>query len=182
KDILREHGRPILFLSDEFFLRAGLRLPSYANSEVLHQHENGVGMVWDFYRRSRRAAKLIPARLPKPRRIAWFTSELGHKVLERSLELLRPVKNLSVVPIILKNSLFGPDITVTGLLPGEDFLAGITANKGYDAYVIPGNSLRTADQIFLDDLSIAQLRTLTGARLEIVDGDALELIERTLAI
>ncbi|MFH0793836.1 MAG: DUF512 domain-containing protein, partial [bacterium] len=45
KEILREHGRPILFLSDEFFLRAGLRLPSYANSEVLHQLENGVGMV-----------------------------------------------------------------------------------------------------------------------------------------
>lgn len=173
-------GFPLLFPSDEFYLIAGLSPPSYDNYEEIPQLENGVGMVSLFYRGCDELLAEVPRVLSKKKCVAAITSPLGFKVIHRLVELLNAtVKNLQLEALVETNTLFGPGITVTGLLPGKDFASAISRRPNFDVYLIPENALRPWDHRFLDDMTLEDLQNLAGGRVR-VGGNTAQDFVRTL--
>ncbi len=175
-------GFPLLFPSDEFYLIAGELPPSYEDYDEIPQLENGVGMLAQFYRSLPEVLEALPSRLSKPMKVVAITSTLGYKVIERLLrELTSRVANLHIHADVRENSLFGSGITVTGLLPGRDFLAAITDNPDANLYLIPENALRPWDMRFLDDIQLTELQEASQHRVRVGGSSAWGFVEPIIA-
>lgn len=173
-------GEPILFLADEFYVTAGRAAPGYRDASVLHQLENGVGMVWDFMLPWRKVLRQLPERMKQPRSVAILTGLLGARILRKPVQRFAEIGGLRVEVLPCLNSLFGNSITVSGLLSGSDFRRAILENPGFDRYLIPGNAVRAEGQVFLDDVSVEQLERSAPGRVRIVDGNCASLAEAIL--
>lgn len=178
---IERFGEPLVFLADEWYLIGGWKAPSYSQWPDLPQLENGVGMVYHFYRDFRRAARAMPRGLGgKKWRVAVLTSTLSGPVLDRVRALCAKCEGLTVDLIPVVNTLFGDTIHVTGLLPGADLGKAIRHNPFYDQYLLPGNCLRKSDHRFIDDLKLEQLREQTGKLITPVLGGSLDFVETIL--
>ena len=175
------YGEPVVFLSDEFYLSADRPLPDYSDCDVLHQLENGVGMVWDFMEPWELAKTGLPERVDASRSVGLLTSKLGEIVIRPIAEALNEISGLRAEVLPCENGLFGKSITVSGLLSGGDFERTIAANPGHDLYLIPGNSVRAEGEVFLDNLSLADLKRRAGKSIQAIDGRSDDLIEAALA-
>lgn len=182
QSLTRKLGRCILFLSDEFYLLAGKEPPSYRGFDVVPQLENGVGMVWQFYKQYGKAVRRLPKALSHKRRVGVITGKLGEIVLHRIITRLNRIHNVRVDPLVVSNRLFGPSVTVTGLLAGKDVLHTIRKHRGYDTYLIPANCLRPEDNLFLDNMSLDQLALSVTSRIKVVPNDATVFIAEALGV
>ncbi|MGC8740459.1 MAG: DUF512 domain-containing protein [Candidatus Sumerlaeaceae bacterium] len=181
REVKRKLNFPLVFPSDEFFLIAGKTPPTYEEYEDIPQLENGVGMVSLFYRSLDEVLKSLPRSLPEPVRALAITSPLGAKVIKRLVNVLNEkLSNFQLDMDVRTNSLFGPGITVTGLLPGADFLAAIQEKSKYDIYLIPENSLRPWDQRFLDDITLEEIQEQSDGRVRVGGATALSFAEALL--
>ncbi|MCC5876758.1 MAG: DUF512 domain-containing protein, partial [Candidatus Sumerlaeia bacterium] len=176
-----EYGEPFVLLADEWYLIAGLRPPSYSRYPDLPQLENGVGMVYHFYKDFARARRRMPKSLGgKKWRVAAVTSTLSPPVLKRVTELCRECDGLEIDIIPTVNTVFGETIHVTGLLTGSDIGKTIRHNPFYDQFLLPGNCIRKYDGRFLDDLTLEDLREQTGKLITPVLGGSLDFVETIL--
>ncbi|HUT25644.1 MAG TPA: DUF512 domain-containing protein [Sumerlaeia bacterium] len=183
-------GRRRVLLADEFYLLAGTEPPPYSQEEIDCQIENGVGMVASFWQGWDKARE----RLAKPsarsslassvskagrKRVAMLTGKLGEKILQPLAAELNASKETEVRVVALENSLFGPSVTVSGLLPGADFDRALAElGDGADLVLLPANALRPEDERFLDDLTLSDLRARNpGVRIEAIAGGAVEILQ-----
>lgn len=173
-------GEPLALLADEWYLIAGMKPPSYSRYPDLPQLENGVGMVYHFYKDFPAARRAMPEKLGREWRVAAITSTLSPPVLKRVVELCNACPGLKVDVIPVVNTLFGETIHVTGLLTGSDIGKTIKHNPFYDQYLLPGNCLRKYDERFLDDMTLADMRQATGKLITPVLGGALDFVETIL--
>jgi putative radical SAM enzyme (TIGR03279 family) len=178
--IEEQFGEPFALLADEWYLIAGMRPPSYTKYPDLPQLENGVGMVYHFYKDFARARRAMPDALERPWRVAAITSTLSPPVLRKVVDLCHRTSGLRVDILPTVNTLFGETIHVTGLLTGSDIGKTIRHNPFYDQYLLPGNCLRKYDQRFLDDLTLEDLRRQTGKLITPVLGGSLDFVETIL--
>jgi len=92
-----------------------------------------------------------------PSTIVIVTGELGAAVLEPLLgELPGRVRLLPV-----KNTFFGGNIGVTGLLTGEDVAAALEGQSEHDRYLLPDVALSRGR--FLDGMALAELPRVVEA-------------------
>lgn len=166
---VKEFGTPFAFFSDEFYLRAQRPLPEEAHYEGYWQIENGVGMMRDFLSRFEADAEAFPQALEAERKIALVSGQLAGPVLEEKiLPALNRIAGLEAVLTAPENSLLGPSVTVSGLLPGKDYLQAAQSLLPADLVVLPINCVN-ADGLFLDNLSLDQLETELGTPVVLTD-------------
>lgn len=169
--MVQKIGFPLVFPSDEFFLIAGTEPPAYGQYPEIPQLGNGVGMYYKFYLQLDTLLSEAKAHVKKPVKVAAITTAMGKRVIGRLVNgINQELKPVTVDTIVIENSLFGKGITVTGLLPGCDFLSAIKNNPGYDRYMIPSNALRGWDNRFLDDMTLDELKQQSGTDVQIVTG------------
>lgn len=153
----------IFYLSDEFYLQAGIKPPMYSTEKSLPQFDNGIGMYAEFYKNYKKHLASFAQKHSSTNNqisIAVLTSILGASLVKRfkdDFSKACPNISLNLIPVI--NTVFGKNITVSGLLCGRDFVDTIIANPSYDYYIIPRNSLRTDDNVFLDDMSLSDVES-----------------------
>jgi len=176
EQLLRRLGKRLVLLADEFYLLAGKPIPPYTREEMETQIENGVGMVSAFWRKWDRVAPKLPKRLQMPLRAVLLTGLLGPRVLGPLVERLNEIAGLGVEVVALENSLYGPSVTVSGLLPGADFDQGLRMAAGCDVALLPVNALRAEGDRFLDDVTLEELRRRhPELRIKVVEGGAREI-------
>ncbi|RMH27609.1 MAG: DUF512 domain-containing protein, partial [Candidatus Hydrogenedentota bacterium] len=175
-------GYPLVFPSDEFYLIAGQEPPSYDEFSEIPQIENGVGMVSRFYWGFSELLHDFPSVLPRHYRVAAITTAMGRKVIQKLIDAMNErIENLRIEALTVTNSLFGPGITVTGLLPGRDFLSAIQESPNFDLYLIPENALRPWDQRFLDDMTFQELETKANKPIRVGGSTAATFAHAALA-
>ena len=148
-------GAGLVYGADELYLAAGFSLPAGWRYDSFPQYENGIGMVrslLDDWRRQRRLLSNGGARgsggratvacgvliAPALRRIASEMSARGGPELE-----------IVAVP----NRLFGPDVTVSGLLSGADVAAALSGRSLGDAVLVSRSALDAEGKLFLDSVT-----------------------------
>jgi putative radical SAM enzyme (TIGR03279 family) len=169
----RRLDRGLVYAADELFLLAGAPLPGEAYYDDYPQIDNGVGMLRLFLESAHGAR--MPDRL-KGRRLTFVTGVLAGPYLR---DIARNLSEQGVPTRVLEveNGLFGPTVTVSGLLAGEDVRQALRSAEGCDLAVLPPN-LTNAEGLTLDGLSVRDLETASGMRIVLGDYDFKQTIER----
>ncbi len=143
-----------LHLADEFYLTANRVLPPAETYGDFAQLSNGVGTCRHFLMKLEDDLERASARGRLPQRITVATGVLGARFLRRyAVPLLsksRPPVSLRIVAV--RNRLFGPAVTVSGLLCGRDIVDAARRSRIRDCLVIPPSAVNYEGR-FLDDMS-----------------------------
>ena len=99
---------------------------------------------------------------------------------ELSSLAMQHCKGLSVEVIAIENLFFGPEITVSGLLTGQDILSQTKDRLLGDALLFPQAALRQGEDVFLDDMTSAELSQALGVPAIPVSGEGEALLNALL--
>ncbi|MBC6475859.1 MAG: TIGR03279 family radical SAM protein [Hormoscilla sp. GM102CHS1] len=175
-----EMGSNVVWLADEWFLIAGEELPPESHYEDYPQIGNGVGSIRLFIQEFQEIAEeRLIASVRSPRQYAWVVGNAVEKAFQPLVEQLNQVAGLKVNLVALNSKYWGQEITVTGLLTGEDLLQGLQGRDLGDGILLPSLMLKHGDTLFLDDRSVAELESRLETKILPVAGVA-ELIETCL--
>jgi NifB/MoaA-like Fe-S oxidoreductase len=173
------HGEPIIYLSDEFYLLAGRRVPGRTHYTDLSQLENGVGMVRLLLDAWRAMQRRLPAALPAPQRLTLACGTLIYTVLADIVAELNAIRNLQVDLFPIENRLFGAEVTVSGLIAGEDLIDRLSEETLGDLIVLPRVMFDRAGEVTLDDVRLDQMETRLQRPVRLVEG--IRDLERLIA-
>ncbi len=159
EELRREIGDAFVYLADEFYIKAGVELPSAAYYDQFYQIENGVGEFRDMIDRFKaETLPRLPQRLSSPLRITWVTGLLAAGRLEKHIiDPLRQIENLQIDLVPVVNQFYGPSIQVSGLLVGQDIYGQLKDHPLGDVVLLPPRVLNE-DGLFLDDWTVDALQ------------------------
>ncbi|HKP84791.1 MAG TPA: DUF512 domain-containing protein [Blastocatellia bacterium] len=160
REFRRRFGNTFVFLADEFYLRAGARLPARAHYGDYPQIEDGVGMVRRFIIEAERTLARDLARTTGLRPASLHgtvaTGGLFYPILSKFVARLNERFATKLKVVRLKNQFFGEEITVAGLMAGGDVLSARESFEG-NFVIVPEQACLKSGHIFLDDLSLEDL-------------------------
>jgi len=163
----RKLRQPFLFLADEFYLKAALPFPSIKEYGDFPQIENGVGMVPLFMKESARLLKGI--RPIGSFRATVVTGVSSFGFVSEFLAQLAEKGGVDIVPLAVENKLFGPSITVSGLIAGNDIATSLAGHDIGSCLLVPDVMLKEGEGVFLDDVSLDGLERRIGCPVIVFD-------------
>ena len=175
KEYLARFGTRLVFLSDEWYLNAGIPLPKPEAYEEYDQIENGVGLLRMFEEDFRYALSEQQNRKePKRFSIAGGTAAYPFfRELYKELEPYGIQTDLFPIP----NLWFGGNVHVAGLVTGSDLLTELQDKSLSDPLLIPKNMLRETEDVFLDGMLLSEVERALGVSIRTFS-DGTELILR----
>jgi putative radical SAM enzyme (TIGR03279 family) len=171
-DFQQRLGSRFAWLSDEWYLIAGLPLPPRASYEDLPQQENGVGSIRAFLEALDQVTANLPKRVERPRRLSWVVGQLVAEALAPVVERLNAVEGVELILHGLPSPYWGQEQVVTGLLTGSDLLEGLSGRDLGQALLLPAVTLRQGEPVFLDDMPLAELEQALGLPIHQLGGAA----------
>jgi putative radical SAM enzyme (TIGR03279 family) len=174
-------GNTFVFLADEFYLRAGLPLPGRPHYGNYPQIEDGVGMVRRFVTSAGRALNAdLARRFGLTRRSlngTVATGELFYPILSSLINRLNTRWQTRLKTVAIRNTFFGDEVTVAGLLAGRDLLANRDSIAG-SFLIVPEQACVKSGHIFLDDETIGGLEQRLGIPVSHGGPSLTSLVER----
>ncbi|MCX7771137.1 MAG: DUF512 domain-containing protein, partial [Proteobacteria bacterium] len=153
----KKFGTPIVFLSDEFYILSGKKIPEADFYGEFPQIENGVGLLRCFIEDAKRFfEKNSISKLCIKGNICIVTGYLPYKKIKPYIKRLSDFTNCKIKLIPVINDFFGNSITVTGLITAQDIIKSIKG-KRFNYLLIPDVMLRDRKDYFLDDISLKEL-------------------------
>lgn len=162
----RRHGDPIVYLADEFYIKAESPFPSLKGYGDLPQIENGVGLIPSFLQGTKKIK--LPKKI-EPLKIALFTGVSFMPYLEEFARKLKTIEGLELDLFKVENKFFGPTVTVTGLLSGKDILKTIVGKTKADCLFVPDVALRDGSDVFLDNVSLKDMEESLGMKVRAIE-------------
>ncbi|MBQ7035458.1 MAG: DUF512 domain-containing protein [Clostridia bacterium] len=168
------------YASDEFYVLAERELPEEELYDGYPQIENGVGLMRSLQRELEmaldaeegddiaRSVGIITGVLP---------AEYMRGLLEKVQKKFRGLE-FEIYPIV--NDFFGRMITVSGLVTGTDILNQLKDRKLPQRLLIPSSMLRAEQDLFLDSISIEEVRARLGRRIDVSLNDGADLLDKIL--
>ena len=179
RDFVARRGEAFVHAADEFYLLAGAQPPGGAACE---QYENGVGICAALHAEAVALARVwrggeapgedAPAAPPRSvTGVRLLTGTLARPVLERAGGLLGEAAGLPVRPFAVENRVFGPHVTVTGLLGGGEVLDALRRDPlaGGEWLLAPRTWLPADLGCTLDDVAEDELEAAAGGRLAVAE-------------
>ena len=160
-------GEPFLFLADEFYIKGNVPFPPLETYGDLPQIENGVGMIPLFLSDAEQV--LEEAEHLGEARVTVVTGESPYRYLADFLERLSGVTGASIIAVAVPNRLFGPTVTVTGLVCGRDIITALQGMDLGDVVLVPDVMMKEGEGVFLDDLSLEELERELGKPVLVVE-------------
>ncbi len=187
-------GIHFVHASDEWYLLAGEELPPADRYDGYLQLENGVGMLrlmLDEFREAMRADRGCFGSSSEgsgscgkagygaqEELISIATGKLAAPYLEllaREFMQRYPHKRIQVFAI--RNDFFGEQITVAGLLTGQDLLHQLKDKDLGDRLLLPCSMLRSGEETFLDDMTVSELKNALQVKTVIVNSNGQDLYD-----
>jgi putative radical SAM enzyme (TIGR03279 family) len=154
-------GRTFAYLADEFYIQGGVEIPQRSYYDDFAQIEDGVGMVREFL-------DAFETELSRRRRFraalegTLATGRLFFPVLKRCVRRLNRKFGVGLKVCQIENRFLGGNITVAGLLAGQDILAALRGKDLGDFLIIPNEALSRTDGILVDNFSVKELSKSLG--------------------
>lgn len=148
-----------VYCSDEFFLKAGLEIPTKKYYNKFSQLDDGVGalrcLLDDFEKQK------LPKKITTPLNICIACSMAAVSVFNKISLKLNNIKNLTVQVQPIKSEYWGKEITVAGLITSEDLINSIKQINA-DYIFIPSIMFRKYTNEFLDGKTLNDVIKATG--------------------
>lgn len=160
----RELSVSFCYLSDEYYLTAGVRPPPARTYDGFPQYENGVGMarsLLEDWRRTRRRLQARPVSV-EARRLTVACGEMIAPLLTRTAAEVAVVTGIDIDVVPVLNTFFGDSIRVSGLLGAGDFIGALRGQTLGDAVFLPRSALDYFGRHFLDDGAPADIERVIG--------------------
>lgn len=176
KKLSGQLGTAFIYLADEFYIKANVDFPSSHYYDEFYQIENGVGefrkLVDDFENYYKKIAKTIS----QPTQISWITGHLAAENLNKHIiSKLNKIRNLTIEIIPISNNFFGEDITVSGLLTGQDIYEQLKGRNLGDLVFLPPRVLNV-DGLFLDNWNVSMLQEKLNTRFYVYKEKISEIV------
>jgi len=153
-----EFGTNFAWLADEWFLIAREELPPESHYEDYPQIGNGVGSIRQFIRDFLATAdEILPERIEQPQTFTWIVGNAVEKAFEPLVNRLNAVENLTIKLAALNSDYWGQEITVTGLLTGQDLIDKLSGQEFGDGILLPTVMLKHDEAKFLDDMTVPEV-------------------------
>lgn len=180
-----EHGERLFFAADEFYLKSARPLPDTEYYEDYPQIENGVGMLRsliDEYGAEIADIIAYGEAGELSRTVSIATGVAAYPTVSDLASKLQAIySGLKVNVYEIKNHFFGESITVSGLLTGRDMYDQLCDRELGDELLIPKNALRHGEDVFLCDMTVAELSERLGVKISAVGSDGYELVRAIIA-
>lgn len=173
---LKKIGSPFVRLADEFYVMAGVEVPSTDFYGDFEQIEDGIGMI-RFFRDS------ISKNLKKLNKKAkgsftLITGVSAYDEIEWAANAITEKNDKITINIQrIVNDFFGPTITAGGLLTGQDIMKQVQAGNVFDYIIMPKNMFKSGESIMLDDVTIAELENYFNKKILLCEYTGEDLIQ-----
>ncbi len=174
---LKEYGTRFVYASDEWYLTAELPIPEEESYEGYGQIENGVGMVRSLLEEFQDYNKTLIGD-SRTKGVSIATGQLAAPIIRGLVDQIQEkYPNITVDVYSIKNQFFGEEITVAGLLTGQDIIEQLK-NKDLGEYLIlPSVLLRSGEEVFLDDYTLTDVGNTLNTTIRVVQSDGQSLID-----
>lgn len=170
-------GTRFAWLADEWYFLADLPFPGKSHYEEFPQLEDGIGTVRLFLENAKAVVRRLPESAPVPVSATLVTAEMPAPIVRGYADRLNEVQGIMLNVCVIKNEFFGGDIHIAGLLTATDILAQLNAFPDCKQTVfIPKICLRD-ESVFLDDLTVDDVRRESGRDIRVVGNTPRELAE-----
>ena len=176
KKSMELYGTHFIHASDEWYLLAEEELPPEESYDGYLQLENGVGML-RLLKEEFAESLEAEAGDGRKRELSVATGRLAAPFLEHLMEELAvKFPNIRVRIYPIRNDFFGEGVTVSGLLTGTDLKKQLSGVPLGERLLIPCNVVRSAQQDFLDDISVGELEKTLQVPIDIVKSSGADLL------
>ena len=178
--IYKEFGFHFVHASDEFYILAERELPEEERYDGYLQLDNGVGSVRLLCDEFTQALAEEEGST-ETREISLATGRLAAPYLERLIRQMNekfPHVRVHLYPI--RNVFFGEEITVVGLITGQDLTAQLKEQTLGEELLISVHMLRSGENVFLDDITTDDECEQLRVPLRVVKPGGQELLDALL--
>jgi putative radical SAM enzyme (TIGR03279 family) len=174
----KKNGTRLAFAADEFYLKAGLQIHDAEFYEDMDQLENGVGLIALLQSEFNSALKLNEVeKLDVPRKISIATGVAAKPFIDKlALSAQNSIAGLDCRVYSIINDFFGQLINVAGLVTGNDLISQLEGKELGEELLIPSVMLRSEGDVFLDDVSVADVEKRLKIKVKPVANDGFELL------
>ena len=174
--LYEQHGIHFIHGGDEWYILAGEEVPEAERYDGYLQLENGVGMLrllHDEFEGAYEEAEGDGA----SREVSVATGLLAYPYIRDMADMLQkkyPGTVIHVYPI--KNEFFGEQITVSGLITGQDLMRQLKDKPLGERLLLPCIMFRSEEDVFLDDVTLGRLMETLQVKADIVKSSGQDFI------
>ena len=178
--IYEEYGIHFIHAGDEWYILAEEEVPEEGSYDGYLQLENGVGMLRLLKDEFEEGIVALMGD-GRVREISLATGKLAYPYLKKMVDrLVEKFPNIKVHLYDIRNDFFGENITVSGLITGQDLMTQLQRKKLGEVLLIPCNMLKTDEDIFLDDFTVREVESTLQVPVNIVKSSGQDLIDAIL--
>ena len=176
KIMYEKHGIHFIHASDEWYILAGEKLPEEGRYDGYLQLENGVGMM-----------RLLQNEFAEEyaglegddteREVSIATGVLAYPLICKMASAIEKKYTKTKIHVYgIRNDFFGEKITVSGLITATDLMDQLAQRNLGEKVLIPCNMLRSGEDVFLDDLTVEDVRQALKTEVVVVDEPGADLV------
>ena len=175
-----KYGINYVYAADEFYMMSDTPIPDEDYYDGYPQIENGVGMTRSYLNEFYEHLEDYSGD-DRTRDLTVVTGELFYKCsLEMADAINKKYPNVNIRVYSIINDFFGHSITVTGLLTGQDIINQLKDKELGDEVLLPANTLKHGEDVFLDDVTLDELKEVLQTTPIIVKSNGKDFIDKIL--
>ena len=173
-------GINYVYAADELYMMSNTPIPDEDYYDGYPQIENGVGMTRSYLKEFYDYLDTYKGD-DRKRTVSVVTGELFYNCsLEMADAINKKYPNVDIKVYKIVNDFFGHTITVTGLLVGRDIIDQLKGKELGDELLLPANTLKFGEDIFLDDVSLDELKEVLQTTPIIVKSNGKDFIDKVI--
>lgn len=175
---MQQWGTHFIHASDEWYLLAEEDLPPADCYDGYLQLENGVGMLRLLLEEFHEALRAGQQKTACAGKISAATGMLAAPFIKKlAEEFMQQHTERQIEVFAVRNDFFGEQITVSGLLTGQDLLRQLKGRDLGDTLLLPCSLLRSGEDLFLDDMTVVELKNALQVNIVIVNSNGQDLYD-----
>lgn len=180
KKLKKETGSNIVYVADEFYIKAERDIPEYERYENFPQLEDGIGLMAYFTREfEEHLSKIRAKKLNK--KVSIATGKSAYKFIKEKAQILEEkFEGLEINVLSIENEFFGPEITVTGLITGSDLIKQLKNKEIGEYLIIDSKMLKDDEDVFLDDVKLETVKEKLGIKIVLSDSNGIDFINKII--
>ena len=113
----------------------------------------------------------------KKRHVTIATGKLAAPFMRQLADLVTEKFNKVTVDVVcIRNDFFGEEITVSGLITGQDLIEQLKDKDLGDNLLLSCTMLRAQEEVFLDDITLSELESTLQVKVRIVQSDGHDFV------
>ncbi len=174
---MEKYGMHFVHASDEWYINAGRDFPETERYDGYIQLENGVGMMRLMLEEFADAYDELTGD-DRAYEVSLITGVLAYdSFLEMAHRINIKFPNIKIHVYKIINDFFGHKITVTGLLTGGDIINQLKDKQLGNRVMLPQNVLKADEDIFLDDVTLDELKRALQVEVYIVKSNGADFVQ-----